>query len=142
MFNLLPTLTALENVSLPRSLDGHSERRARTAAEKALEEVELAHRASHYPAQLSGGEMQRVAIARAVVIEPELLVADEPTGSLDSITGQRVLALLRRLNQERGLTILLATHAEEAASLAGRQIRIRDGRIEPTASNHVPAATV
>jgi putative ABC transport system ATP-binding protein len=142
MFNLLPTLTAVENVSLPLSLDGHSEREARGKAEVALEEVELSHRSGHYPAQLSGGEMQRVAIARALAIEPELLVADEPTGSLDSLTGQRVLELLARLNQDRGLTILLATHAEEAAAFARRQIHIRDGRLEATASNHVSAATV
>jgi putative ABC transport system ATP-binding protein len=128
-FNLLPTLTAIENVALPRLLDGQRESATTTRAATALDEVGLCEKAGSFPSQLSGGEMQRVAIARALALEPELLIADEPTGNLDSENGQRILDLLANLNQRRGLTILMATHAEEAAAYASRNLHIRDGRL-------------
>jgi putative ABC transport system ATP-binding protein len=107
-----------------------------------LEEVHLMHRATHLPAQLSGGEMQRVAIARAISTEPELLVADEPTGSLDTASGLRVLELLSELNRSRRMTILLATHSSEAATFASRKLNIRDGRLEESLPNHVTRTPV
>jgi ABC-type lipoprotein export system ATPase subunit len=94
-----------------------------------LAAIGLSDKAGSFPSQLSGGEMQRVAIARALAVEPELLIADEPTGNLDSENGQRILDLLADLNQRRGLTILMATHAEEAAAYASRTLQIRDGRL-------------
>ena len=132
-FNLLPTLSALENVALPLSLDGLKESTAKARAAAALEEVGLSERARHLPSQLSGGEMQRVAIARAVAVQPELLIADEPTGSLDSNNGLRVLELLARLNATHGLTVLLATHSAEAAAFASRRVDMLDGRLHPAA---------
>lgn len=138
-FNLLPTLTAEENVGLPRLLDGESSRSVLPIARQALDEVGLADKAASRPSQLSGGEMQRVAIARAVAMEPELLIADEPTGSLDSDNGATVLQLLTRLNRERSLTILMATHSAEAASYADQTIHLRDGRLEaPEPANASP----
>ena len=142
LFNLLPTLTAEENVSLPLSLDGVHEREARDRAAAALTEVGLSGRSQHFPAQLSGGELQRVAIARALAIEPELLVADEPTGSLDTANGRRVLELLEKLNVTRRLTILLATHSAEAASFASRKLTILDGRLDPRTEGDVFSTTV
>jgi putative ABC transport system ATP-binding protein len=128
-FNLLPTLTLAENIALPLLLAGRpaaeGERRAALLAER----VGVGHRLQHYPQQLSGGEMQRAAIARAVIHEPALLVADEPTGNLDSDNGARVLTLLSELNAEAGLTILLATHAPELAAAAGRVVHVRDGGV-------------
>lgn len=129
-FFLLPTLNVLENVALPLLLDGKDRRLAEKRARALLELIDLEDRRAHYPSQLSGGEMQRVAVARAVVNEPELLIADEPTGSLDSHHGRQVLDLLARLNGQRQLTILLATHSQEAASYARRTFRMRDGQIE------------
>lgn len=129
-FNLLPTLTVLENVALPLMLDGVGDAEAQDRALTLLERVGLRDRATHSPAELSGGEMQRVAVARAVASTPALILADEPTGSLDSENGHHVMDLLRDLNRELGLTILLATHNDEAAQYAGRIIRIRDGMIE------------
>jgi len=128
-FNLLPTLTVIENVALPRLLDGQGESAATARADAALDAVGLREKRRSFPSQLSGGEMQRVAIARALALEPELLIADEPTGNLDSDNGQRVLDLLADLNQQRGLTILMATHSEEAAAYAARSLHIRDGRL-------------
>jgi putative ABC transport system ATP-binding protein len=128
-FNLLPTLTALENVALPKLLDGQRENTATEQAETALDAVGLRGKAGSFPSQLSGGEMQRVAIARALALEPELVIADEPTGNLDSENGQRILDLLADLNRQRGMTILMATHAEEAAAFACRTLHIRDGRL-------------
>ncbi|NBO63907.1 MAG: ATP-binding cassette domain-containing protein, partial [Acidobacteria bacterium] len=93
------------------------------------ERVGLGHRLRHYPAQLSGGEMQRAAIARAVIHQPALLIADEPTGNLDSANGANVLSLLRELNRELGLTVLMATHSSETAAIAGRLLMMRDGRL-------------
>ena len=129
-FNLLPTLTVAENVVLPLTLDGKPEAAARRRAALLLEQVGLADRTDYLPAQLSGGEMQRVAVARAVAAEPDLLLADEPTGNLDSANGQAVMRLLADLNERSGLTVLLATHSAEAARFARRTLQLRDGRLE------------
>lgn len=143
-FNLLPTLTAIENVMLPLLLAGARQPAAEPRARALLERVGLAGRTGHYPAQLSGGEMQRTALARALIHRPALLVADEPTGNLDSENGTRVLALLAELNRETGVTILLATHAAEIAAAAGRVVRMRDGRVvsplDDAAEPDVPGA--
>ncbi|MEB3198239.1 MAG: ABC transporter ATP-binding protein [Candidatus Sericytochromatia bacterium] len=128
-FNLLPTLTAAENVALPLVLAGISRAAVRTAVARVLAQVGLESLHERYPHQLSGGQMQRVAIARAIVHTPALLIADEPTGSLDSLSGEAVLAIFRQLNAEHGQTILLATHAPEAAAVCHRVVRLRDGRI-------------
>ena len=138
--NLLPTLNAQENVALPLVLDRIAEGEAGERAMAALERVGLAGNASSLPSQLSGGEMQRVAIARAVAIEPDLLIADEPTGSLDSENGECVLDLLAELNQPLGLTILMATHSHDAAAYASRRFMMRDGLLE-TAPNADALAT-
>ncbi len=127
-FNLLPTLTVQENIALPLQL-AHKNSADKKAAELA-ERVGLSHRLQHYPQQLSGGEMQRAAIARAIIHEPALLIADEPTGNLDSENGARILQLLSELNYELQLTILLATHSRETAAAAQKIIFIRDGLIE------------
>ena len=129
-FNLLPTLNVIENVSLPLALDGCREREARDRAGLLLDRVGLAARATHYPAQLSGGEMQRAAVARALVSEPELVLADEPTGNLDTGNGEEVMDLLSSLNREFGVTVILATHSAEAAKRADPTIHLRDGLIE------------
>jgi len=139
-FNLFPTLTVIENVMLPLTLDGVAEGTARERARTLLDQVGMTERALHYPAQISGGEMQRVAVARAVAADPEVLLADEPTGNLDSENGRRVLDLLSRLNQEMNLTILLATHSDEAAQRAVRSICLRDGRL-CSAENHERLST-
>ncbi len=127
-FELLPTLTVAENVELPLLLAGNGQARAR--ALECLRWVELEALARRMPAQLSGGEMQRVAIARALVHGPKLLLADEPTGNLDTVTSNNILSLLRRINAERGTAILMATHSLELLSAANRWIRLRDGRVE------------
>lgn len=126
-FNLLPHLDVAENVELPRLLDGEVD--ARERARELLERVGLAPRAEAHPYELSGGEMQRVAIARALVTGARLLLADEPTGSLDSRNGEQVLDLIDGIRRERGLTVVLATHALAAARRADRRVEIRDGRI-------------
>jgi putative ABC transport system ATP-binding protein len=127
-FNLLPGLTAAENVALPLELDGVSARRARTAALRALEELGLADRSGHFPDQLSGGQRQRVALARAVVGEHQLLLADEPSGALDSANGEAVMRLI--LNAcKRGMAAVVVTHDAQLASWADRVVYIRDGRI-------------
>jgi putative ABC transport system ATP-binding protein len=128
-FNLLPTLTGLENVALPLRLKGLTKRAAEERAMAMLERVELTDRSSHRPDEISGGERQRVAIARALVFNPPILLADEPTGNLDSATGQGILGLLDDLHAEFGTTIVLVTHNEEAAAHCERIIRLRDGRI-------------
>lgn len=128
-FNLLPTLTTLENIALPLLLAGHPAVDAQRRARELARRVGVDHRLAHFPPQLSGGEMQRAAVARAVVHGPALVVADEPTGSLDSANGSRVLALLREVNRELGVTLLLATHAPELAAAADRLVHLRDGRI-------------
>lgn len=129
-FNLLPTLTVSENVKLPLLLDGADDSRSNKLAEELLQRVGLTERARHFPSALSGGEMQRAAVARALIARPALLLADEPTGNLDSENGAKVMGLLKELNQEMGVTILLATHSDEAISYAGRVIQMRDGMIE------------
>ena len=127
-FNLIGSLTAAENVALPLELDGWSRRRAAGPAAEALEAVELSDRAHHYPADLSGGQQQRVAIARAVVGGKSLILADEPTGALDSMTGEVVLKMLRA-RVDAGAGALLVTHDPKHASWADRIVRVRDGRI-------------
>jgi len=129
-YNLLPHLTARENVALPLLLNGTPIDHIASRVEEELAVVELLPRADHFPHELSGGEMQRVAIARALAPRPALLLADEPTGNLDSHLGGAVLALLRRLHRPRAFTVLLATHSPEAAAVADRVIRLRDGRLE------------
>lgn len=127
-YNLIPTLTALENVQLPLYVpgrNGHSIDRAR----ELLEEVGLGHRLSHRPSQLSGGEQQRVAVARALVVDPPLVVADEPTGNLDSETGQALMHLLLDIRSRLGTTILVATHNDAVAAQADRILRLHDGRL-------------
>jgi putative ABC transport system ATP-binding protein len=133
-FNLLPTLTALENVSLPLRLQGVSRKEADGRAGAMLERVRLSERARHRPDELSGGERQRVAIARALIFEPPILLADEPTGNLDSATGQEILNLLDDLHREFNTTILLVTHNEEAAAHCNRVLRLRDGQVIGSAS--------
>jgi len=132
-FNLLPRLTALENVALPLIFTGVAEGKRLARARELLAQVGLGDRIDHRPTQLSGGEQQRVAIARALVGQPAIILADEPTGNLDSVTGQEIMALLRKLNRDQGVTLLLVTHDPEAAAFAGRVIRMRDGRIEDPA---------
>jgi len=126
-FNLLPHLDVEENVELPRLLDGKAD--ARERARELLDRVGLAHRAEAHPYELSGGEMQRVAMARALVTGARLLLADEPTGSLDSRNGEQVLDLIDGIRRERGLTVILATHSPATARRADRRVEIRDGRI-------------
>ena len=130
-FNLLPTMTALENVALPLLLEGVSPAEADARAARGLSDVGLADKERAYPYELSGGQMQRVAVARALANEPALLLADEPTGNLDSKTGEQVLALVSGLVKERGITVVMATHSAEAAAHASRILRLRDGRLEP-----------
>jgi putative ABC transport system ATP-binding protein len=144
-FNLLPILTAEENVALPLELDGVSTAEARQRAIEALETVGMSGRRTHIPGKLSGGEQQRVAIARALAIRPAILLADEPTGNLDSATGKKVTAMLRKLVDEHGQTIVLVTHDAAVASHADRVVHLADGLVEreetndrsPSAARHV-----
>lgn len=124
-FHLIPTMTALENVALALELAGDAD--AQVRAGEALDRVGLSQRLHHYPAQLSGGEQQRVALARAFVTKPKLLLADEPTGNLDSHTGQRVIELLFEMKEQSGTTLLLITHDAELARRAGRILHMQDG---------------
>jgi len=128
-FNLLSTLTAIENVSLPLRLRGLSRREADHRAGAMLERVGLGGRVTHRPDELSGGERQRIAIARALIFQPPILLADEPTGNLDSKTGEEILRLLDDLHRELNTTILLVTHNEEAAAHCDRVLRLRDGSV-------------
>ena len=127
-FNLLPGLTALENAALPLELDGIGAKTARATAVKALEELDVAERADRFPDELSGGERQRVAVARAIVGERGLLLADEPTGALDSVNGEAVMRLLRAATK-RGVAGLVVTHEAQLASWADRVVFLRDGRV-------------
>jgi putative ABC transport system ATP-binding protein len=127
-FNLLPKLTVLQNVELPMVYGGVPGRERRERAMKALELVNLANRDKHRPSQLSGGQQQRVAIARALVNDPKIVFADEPTGNLDSHTGELILQLFRKLSTE-GRTIILVTHDPEIAAITPRRIEIRDGKV-------------
>ncbi|MFQ5692906.1 MAG: ABC transporter ATP-binding protein [Nitrospinota bacterium] len=129
-FHLLPTLTAAENVTLPLVLKGLPLREASRRALEMLERVGLSHRAEHLPSELSGGELQRAALARAVVHGPRLLLADEPTGNLDSAAGEDLMARLRSLAGQDELTVLLATHSPEVAARADRVVAMRDGALE------------
>jgi len=130
-YNLMPVLTALENVELPLLLTGLSARQRREHAEAALAMVRLEDRMDHYPNELSGGQQQRVAIARALVSDPSLIVADEPTGDLDRVTGQEVLDLLEDLNRKLGKTIVMVTHDPKAAARARRLIHLEKGVLVP-----------
>ncbi|WP_413228712.1 ABC transporter ATP-binding protein [Chloroflexus sp.] len=132
-YNLAPTLTALENVLLPLELNGQRGPAARAAALEMLAAVGLADRANTYPDRLSGGEQQRVAIARALVHNPDLVLADEPTGNLDSDTGAQVLDLLDRLTRQVGKTLLMVTHSREMIGVADRVFQLRNGRISEEA---------
>src|SRR5687767_12123229 len=126
-FHLIPSLTALENILVPMEIAGR--RDAAKRAESLLEEVGLADRGHHYPSQLSGGEQQRVAIARALSNEPVIVLADEPTGNLDTKTGHHVIELLRAINQQRGATLVVVTHDQEIASMADARVYLRDGQV-------------
>jgi putative ABC transport system ATP-binding protein len=129
-FNLLPTLTAVENVALPLLLGGQRRGRALEPAYAGLERVGLADRASHYPDEMSGGEMQRVAIARALVINPEAVLCDEPTGNLDSATSKEILKLLRSLPEPGKRSVVMVTHDAEAAAFGDRIVHLRDGKVD------------
>lgn len=128
-FNLLPRLTAFENVELPLIYQGKSAKERREIALKALEMVGMEDRKSHRPSELSGGQQQRVAIARALATHPNVILADEPTGNLDSRSGEDVMNILRRLNKEQGVTVAVITHNAEIASLSERIVKILDGKI-------------
>ena len=129
-FNLLPTLSAMENVALPRLLDGESIKAIEPRAVELLRLIGMEKRMHHKPDQLSGGEMQRVAIARALISDPILILADEPTGNLDSQTGEAVLTLMSKMVKEMGKTIVMVTHDAKAASFGNRLLRMRDGNLE------------
>lgn len=129
-FNLLPTLTALENITLPFVLDGRSKQEAEQRAQTLLGRVGLENRKNHLPEEMSGGEIQRIAVARALAFDPPILLADEPTGNLDSKTGESILSLLRQINREAGCTIVMVTHSREAADYGDRTIFFRDGKVE------------
>ncbi len=126
-FHLIPSLTALENILVPMEISGR--RDATSRARDLLVEVGLEDRGHHYPSQLSGGEQQRVAIARALSNEPVIVLADEPTGNLDTKTGHHVIELLRTINQQRGATLVVVTHDQEIASMADARIYLRDGHV-------------
>lgn len=129
-FNLIPTLTALENVALPLELDGIAEAEAGERSRAALESVGLADFQERLPSTMSGGEQQRVAVARALVIQPAVVLADEPTGNLDSVASQQVVGLLRALVDDEGQTVVIVTHDLQVAAQADRIVYVRDGRVE------------
>ena len=128
-FNLIPILTVAENVALPFSLQGKSEKEIQDRVQQLLSDVDLMERQAHYPHEISGGEMQRVAIARALINQPQLVLADEPTGNLDSRTGHQVMETMARLSKQHRTTFVLATHSREAASYATRKLHMRDGSL-------------
>ena len=129
-FHLIPRLTARENIELPLMLAGEAPARRRERVDGLLAELGLGNRAEHKPAELSGGQRQRVAIGRAMAMSPRLLLADEPTGNLDSHSGDEVIKLLERLNREQGITLVIVTHDPRLGARAKRQIQMRDGLIE------------
>ncbi len=133
VYNLLPRLTAAENVMIPLVYGGVKKRERRPRAEAALEAVGLKDRVRHRPSELSGGEQQRVAIARALVNEPSVILADEPTGNLDSKSGAAIMDLMQQLHQDRKVTIVLVTHDSTIAARAERTIRLSDGQVEAVA---------
>ena len=128
-YNLIPNLNVAENVMLPMLLDGKNLKREEDKLEQILEDVGLSDRRRHTPRELSGGQQQRVAIARALINEPDIILADEPIGNLDSKTGTEIMKLLKRINRERGKTIIQVTHSEEAAAYGDRIIQVRDGKV-------------
>jgi len=128
-FNLLPRTSATENVELPLLYNGTASGERRPRALRALHEVGLVGREDHHPSQLSGGQQQRVAIARALVNEPQMILADEPTGNLDSATSNEIMAVFQRLNREAGITLILVTHEPEIAAFADRVLHFKDGRL-------------
>ncbi len=128
-FNLIPRMTALENVMLPLWFAGKQVDERKKIAEKTLGEVGLGDRMDHRPNELSGGQRQRVAIARALATNPDVIVADEPTGNLDSISGDQILELIRELNEKQGKTVLMVTHESDVASMAHKTLFLRDGKI-------------
>jgi len=136
-YNLVSNLTALENVSLPLLLRNQSSKEARALAMESLELVDLGDRVTHRPSKLSGGEQQRVAMARALVNKPAMILADEPTGNLDTVTGNRILELLRDFKMDDKL-VLVVTHNPEIAELADTLVHLRDGRIESHLTQEVP----
>lgn len=140
-FNLIPSLNVEENVALPLLLEGRRLSEVEEGVESLIEVMGLENRRSNFPSTLSGGEMQRVAIARALLTQPMLLLADEPTGNLDSKTAEEILALLRRSTDERGVTTLIVTHDLRAASYADRIVELRDGRITDDLPAWRPAST-
>lgn len=129
-FNLIPNLTALENVALPIELQGTSTLSAQKKAKKHLDDVGLGDRVKHYPTQMSGGERQRVAVARALANDPEVILADEPTGNLDTKTGKKIMSLLGGLNRKHGKTLIIVTHDRALTKYGDRVVHIRDGKIE------------
>ena len=133
-FHLIPSLTAYENVLIPMEILGMKEARGR--AEQLLEEVDLTNRGHHYPTELSGGEQQRIAIARAFANSPKILLADEPTGNLDSRNGQHIFDLMTALHKQNNITLILVTHDQALADKAQRQIRLKDGRVLSDDLNH------
>jgi putative ABC transport system ATP-binding protein len=128
-FNLIPTLNAIENIALPLFPERITKKEMLNKAQKAAEEVGLSERLTHYPGELSGGEQQRVAVARSLINNPGVILADEPTGNLDSETGKRIIELLRKLNKEKQLTFILVTHDDKIAAESDDIIRLVDGRI-------------
>lgn len=129
-FNLVPSLSALDNVILPLIFSGTSRKKRKTRGLEILEQVDLVHRSNHYPSELSGGEAQRVAIARALINEPDVILADEPTGNLDSQTSEEIINLLVELNTNKGLTVLMVTHDQETAGrISDKVLRLKDGMI-------------
>ena len=140
-FNLLPRTSALANVELPLLYGGVPAAHRRERAQRKLEQVGIASRAAHHPAQLSGGQQQRVAIARALVNDPKLILADEPTGALDSMTSLEVMALLQQLNRDDGITIVLVTHEHDVATFASRLLTFRDGKLVAD-TRQIPADAV
>ncbi len=141
-FNLLSRTSALENVELPLIYAGTLPSQRKEMAQKALSEVGLKGREHHHPSQLSGGEQQRVAIARALVNQPSILLADEPTGNLDSRTSEEIMGIFQRLNQDLGITIIMITHEPDIASFAKRVILFKDGKIVEDHMNSAPATIV
>ena len=138
--HLLPEFTALENVAMPLLIARVAGTEARSRAQRLLEDLELGHRAHHRPGAMSGGEQQRVAVARALACSPRALLADEPTGNLDRETGERLHALLRRLNQEKGITVVVVTHNEPLAAACDRTLRLEAGVLRPASASADVAA--
>lgn len=135
-FQLMPGLNAFENIELPLKIKGMKAPERRAAVEKLMMEVGLSEVASHYPNELSGGQQQRVSIARALITNPPVILADEPTGSLDSETEQEILDLIRSLNRDLGVTFVIITHDDEVAGIANRQYRLHDGKLVKGVQRH------